>query len=339
MSSHRSNTQRTPLPGGLASFLIVLAVSAALFGEEPPTGNRGQLGVPVKWIEVPDKSDQYYMAQETRYGRLYLTPNEAFFPSRGLTARGNGLVPDTDKLNGGKSFATIGGWDKDETAEWGLFVKNPGKIEVRVWMTAATTDGRFTMRMGDSKSSFSTTQSAEKPALVTTARFRATRSGQHLLQLICERPAGDTALHWIEVSGEAAKQGAVLRKRWRPAAAHTRFSSSRPTGDIRLWVMEMDAVPGTLSFYCPITTPFGYYGPTWRPDGTVNTGFNFSLWSYGRGQKEPAVEQLSHLLAIGNPEASFGGFGHEGTGVKIRNWEPLAGRQGQPSAGIACRTR
>jgi hypothetical protein len=93
--------------------------------------------------------------------------------------------------------------------------------------------------------------------------------------------------------------------------------------------MEMDAVPGTLSFYCPITTPFGYYGPTWRADGTVNTSFNFSLWSYGRGQSEPPVEQLSHLLAVGNPEASFGGFGHEGTGVKIRNWEPLAGRQGQ----------
>ncbi len=35
------------------------------------------------------------------------------------------------------------------------------------------------------------------------------------------------------------------------------------------------------------------------------------------------------MLAVGHPEASFGGFGHEGTGVKIRNWEPLAGRQGQ----------
>lgn len=96
--------------------------------------------------------------------------------------------------------------------------------------------------------------------------------------------------------------------------------------------MEMDAVPGTLNFYSPITTPFGYYGPTWNADGTVNTGFNFSLWSFGRNEKAPPLEQLSHLIAIGNPEATFGGFDHEGTGVKVRDWEPLAGRQGQRQA-------
>ena len=139
------------------------------------------------------------------------------------------------------------------------------------------------LRLGNAEASFSTKQAPEKPTLVTTARFQAREAGRHSLMLICDRSAEDTRLHWIEVSGEAARQSAVLRKRWRPAAAHTKLSSSRPTGDIRLWVMEMDAVPGTLSFYCPITTPFGYYGPTWRPDGTVNTSFNFSLWSYGRG--------------------------------------------------------
>lgn len=42
--------------------------------------------------------------------------------------------------------------------------------------------------------------------------------------------------------------------------------------------------------------------------------------------------ELSHLLAIGNREAKFSGFGHEGTGVKIRGWEPLQGRQRQRQA-------
>ena len=88
-------------------------------------------------------------------------------------------------------------------------------------------------------------------------------------------------------------------------------------------------MPGELNFYSPITTPFGYYGPTWQADGTVSASFNFSLWSFGRGKPAPPVEQLSHLLAVGHPEASFGAFDHEGSGVKIRNWEPLAGRQGQ----------
>ena len=57
--------------------------------------------------------------------------------------------------------------------------------------------------------------------------------------------------------------------------------------------------------------------------------FDFSLWSFQRGKSEPPLEQLSHLLAIGNPKAKFSGFDHEGTGVKIRDWEPLKGRQGQ----------
>ncbi len=64
----------------------------------------------------------------------------------------------------------------------------------------------------------------------------------------------------------------------------------------------------------------------------MNSGFNFSLWSYGRGKREPPIEQLSHLIAVGHPEAKFSGFGHEGTGVKIRGWEPLKGRQGQRQA-------
>ena len=84
MHPSSSNTRSTALRIGLAAFLIVRGVSTALFGEEPPNGNQGQLGVPVTWIEVPDTSDQFYMAQETRDGHLYLTANEAFFPSLGL---------------------------------------------------------------------------------------------------------------------------------------------------------------------------------------------------------------------------------------------------------------
>jgi hypothetical protein len=61
--------------------------------------------------------------------RLSLTAKEAFFPSLGLTVAGEGLVTDVDNLNGGKSFATIEGWDEGDVAEWGLFARNPGEIE------------------------------------------------------------------------------------------------------------------------------------------------------------------------------------------------------------------
>ena len=43
------------------------------------------------------------------------------------------------------------------------------------------------------------------------------------------------------------------------------------------------------------------------------------MWS-NTGQP---IERQAHLLAVGSPEADFSGFGHEGTGVKPRGWEPL----------------
>ncbi len=311
----------------LSSLTWSLAASAP--AEFPPAADAGQLGVPISWIRVPGSDDLFLMAQRTRDGILHLTPNEAFFPKLGLVATGAGMVADVQNLNGRKSFARIEKWDNQDVAEWGLFLENSGELQVRVWMTAVTSHGRFTLQLGKTAVSFSTKPTQDQPATVTVAKFEVDKPGQYSLKLTCDDPGADPALHSIEVSGGAARDGSVLRKRWRPAAAHAKFSSSLAPKNMRLWVIEMDAKPGTLSFYSPITTPFGYYGPTWRADGTVNTGFNFSLWSFRRGKTAPPVAHLSHLLAVGNPKASFGGFDHEGTGVKIRNWEPLSGRQGQ----------
>ncbi len=313
----------------LAACSFVALAAAVADGTETLPGNSGQLGVPPSRVRVAGTDDQFYLAQETSDGRLFLTPNEAFFPSLGLLAEGKGSVADINRLNGGKSFATITRWDQGDVAEWGLLFRNRGDLVLRVWMTAPSSDGELTLQLGDTEASFSTKQSPRRPIVMATAKWKVDRVGRHSVKLICRRTAAHAKLHWIEVSGEAAKQGAVLRKRWRPAAAHARFSSSRASGDIRLWVIEMDATPGTLGFYSPITTPFGYYGPTWQADGTVGATLNFSMWSFARGRQAPPLEQLSHLIAVGHPRASLSGFSHEGTGVKVRNWKPLAGRQGQ----------
>ena len=97
----------------------------------------------------------------------------------------------------------------------------------------------------------------------------------------------------------------------------------------------MDATPGVAGFYSPMTTPFGYYGPSWTAEG-IPKGMNFSMWSFGRGKEEPPIEQLSHLLAVGHPTARFDGFGHEGTGVKLRGWNPFDAWRG-PSCVLALR--
>jgi len=207
-------------------------------------------------------------------------------------------------------------------------VASKGPVKLRLW-TSGSESAEFKVRVGGSERVCSVT-AGEIPHPAASLEFSMEQTGPLSVELVCAVPgAVDTRVHWIELAGEALRGGGVLRKRWRPAAAHVKFFNQAQPDAVRLWVMEMDGVPGELGFYSPITTPFGYYGPTWKADGTVNTGFNFSLWSYGRQQAEPPIEQLSHLTAIGSRTAGFGHFGHEGTGVKIRDWEPLAGRQGQ----------
>ncbi|HIF00198.1 MAG TPA: DUF3472 domain-containing protein [Fuerstia sp.] len=290
----------------------------------------GQLSSPVKWMPDPDRRDVTYMVQKTRDARVFLTPNECFFPKLGLVAEGTGAIPDVANLNGGNSYASVTQWDEGDQVEWGVWLRNTGRVSVHVWISGSSA-GQFTVSLGGQEQSLSVpTTSSDKPTLAAGLEFKIESSGQHTLRITnTGKGSADTGLHWVEVSGPAVREGAVLRKRWRPAAAHTKFSSSHNPEAVRLWVMEVDAVPGSLDFYAPITTPFGYYGPTWKADGTVNSSFNFSLWSFSRNEPEPPVEQLSHLLAIGDRNAAFGTFGHEGTGVKIRDWEPLKGRQGQ----------
>lgn len=306
-----------------------------------PMSDQAQLGLPAQWTAPPSNHRQSWMAQTSRDERLILTANESFFPTLGLVATGKGNIPDVSGLNKGRTFERIEQWDQGDTAEWGLLFKEAGTLKIRVAMSqksetaeksnaAEKSNGLFSIRLDRSSIDFQTTNSVHA-TIVCQGSLDVSEPGKHSLKLICNRST-PASFHWIELSGPAAKGGAVLRKRWRPAAAHTKFSSSESPQHIRLWVMEMDAVAGTLDFYSPITTPFGYYGPTWRADGTVNSQMNFSLWSYGRGKEAPPIEQQSHLLAIGNSDATFGEFAHEGTGVKVRDWHPLAGRQGQRQA-------
>ncbi len=294
----------------------------------------GQLGQDLSWVDVPGSDDLVHAIQFSRDGRLFLTANESFFPKLGLTAQGEGTIPDVANLNGGKTFATIGKWNPNDAAEWGIWLNKPSKIRLQIRIRGGDSKSKFSYLVnGKLVASFGLKKSNRSSAnKIAEASFNITQAGRHTITLRCDQGGKGVAFEWIEINGDATEKAGVIRKRWRPAAAHTRFSSSRAGDRVRLWVMEMDAVAGDLDFYSPITTPFGYYGPTWNADGTVNTGFNFSLWSFQRGKAEPPVEQLSHLLAIGNSTAKFSGFDHEGTGVKIRDWKPLEGRQGQKQA-------
>lgn len=274
----------------------------------------------LQWEAEPAQPGQFYWVQKSQEDQMTLTANEAFFPRLGLKAEGQGDVADVANLNGGKSFASISGWSRSSAAEWGIWLTE-GNVTVQITIDASTADA-FDVVIDRNEVVMTKQQ---------TGSIYLKEAGRHSVIVRCRQPSARLKLDSVQLKHVPAGSG-IIRKRWRPAAAHTKFRSSKNPTDVRMWIMEMDAEPGDLGFYSPMTTPFGYYGPTWRSDGTVNSGFNFSLWSYGRNQPEPPMQELSHLLAIGHPDATFGKFGHEGTGVKIRDWEPLAGQQGQRQA-------
>ena len=74
--------------------LSFCAVLSAVHADKPPTVGEGQLGVPISWHDCGDEPGSVCMLQKTRDNVLYLTPNESFFPERGLVAAGQGQVPD-----------------------------------------------------------------------------------------------------------------------------------------------------------------------------------------------------------------------------------------------------
>ncbi len=296
----------------------------------------------IELIETGEEPGSYFQIQRAAKpveggaasaSGFLLTPNHAFFRRGSLRLGGEVKLTEQDDLNKGRAFTFIHQWDEGDTAEWGIWLEETGRLEIAVAVTELSPPFSFSIDLDGQKQLLEQTRTLieEGSATKLSASFNVQRKGFHRLGLNCVsgKSLSAVSVGSIRLSGPATDNAGVVRLRWRPSAAHARFSSSKQQGTIRLWVMEMDARPGEFDFYSPITTPFGYFGPTWKRDGTIGDGLNFSLWSYSRGKEEPPIEKLSHLLAVGNPKAQFSGYGHEGTGVKIRGWSPLAGRPEQ----------
>ena len=204
--------------------------------EAPPSVGDGQIGVPLSWQACGDDPSSLCMLQKTRDSVLYLTPNESFFPMRGLVAAGQSQVPDLENLNSGKSFAWIEKWDAGDVAEWVWFAPQAGEGTITLWMSAKSDGGTFSMSMDNKTVSFAV-KSSENPSSVFSCPFKVTNPGLHRLRIVCEKAAAGTQFHWMTLSGPCIEGSAVVRKRWRPSAAHTKFSSSQakragpPLGD------------------------------------------------------------------------------------------------------------
>ena len=307
-----------------------VAAVAAVGASEPLTS-------PVEVISVRKEVNREVciLGQRAQEGRMKLTPDSCLFYG---ALRLTGLVPATlpgAELNGNKSFTRIEGLGRAGTrVVWPLWLPETATLKFSVFMEVPTNVAGTTLEfsLGEARRTLVTHASTGLAPQPATIELAVSKPGLHELSVsVPGQTTGENvgALLRITVEGSGLGKAALVRTRWRAAAIHAGFRSSEletNNAQSRLWVMEARPLPCEDSMYAPITTPFGYFGSTFNPDGTSG-GINFSMWSYAAGKAEPPIEQLSHLLALGDPRQEFGGFGHEGTGVKPRGWNPFEGQK------------
>ena len=295
----------------------------------------GQLDNPVKWFFSGEKRygfDIKYAGKKTQDAKLTLTAGNCFWDG---SIRANGQTPITNKNDSPFikfDYEYLANWTSSEqNIRWHIWCGKPGKIKAVVDLEVSKTQAGSIVEVSLAGKTVSVKTTANSNKKTSTQPwniiFNVPKKGKYTLSLrarkITTKDIGK--LRGIELSGSAIEGASLLRARWRPAAVHGRIWSSK-VKDAKIWVVQSKTAKGCSS-YSPITTPFGYYGASFDADGRTSTGMNFSMWSYGRNKEEPPIERLSHLIAVGSPDATFGGFGHEGTGVKLRgDWKPLAAK-------------
>ncbi|WP_231615999.1 DUF3472 domain-containing protein [Novipirellula artificiosorum] len=303
-------------------------------GERAP-GGTGQLQTAPALFKagVDDQGRHYFLnGQPAKNSRLILTASNGFFDNGTCRAGGESLLPkigDDSLIQ--PNFAYLDQWKKTSgTIRWHLWLPKPGTLRMSVNMRVSgrQAGSQLTVSLAGKSQTVTTLQSLPDTPQPWDLAFDVTEPGEHTVSLTAEKisdiDSGVGELHSINVFGAALKDSQLLRARWRPAAVHGSYSCSK-VKQSRMWVMTTRSMC-EFSSYSPITTPFGYYGTSFEADRRTSGGFNFSMWAAGSRGKVPPLDQMPHLLAAGSPQAEFSGFGHEGSGVKLREWIPMPDR-------------
>lgn len=282
---------------------------------------------------IPTKESKHganvsYLGQLAPENTIVLDANNGFFDA-GFRAEGQHVVtgPEKELISSHFTHLTVPTAKSNAAARWYLWVKQPGEILVTLTMhvPASEVGSKWRLSFGSREQHFTTATSDREPPRPLLFEFSIDAAGKHTLELsrISNQPTPKTQIQNLTLTGSAISDSSILRARWRPAAIHTQYASSS-CPETTMWVFESQSL-SKVSSYSPMTTRFGYFGATFNADGLAAGGVNFSMWAASRNsQSAPPLLSMPHLLATGHPQAEFGGFGHEGSGVKIRNWEPFA---------------
>ncbi|MEJ6642488.1 MAG: hypothetical protein QNL33_04450 [Akkermansiaceae bacterium] len=241
-------------------------------------------------------------------GRLALTPTNGFFDKGFFLATGPSPSPESDKSWIPLQFEKLQPTKPGGTARWHLWCETPGSFDLTL-----TGQGKWKVTLGTFEGEIEDGSHLAVPVPVKGKVVLA-------LQPVSNFKTTSLAKLDLKSTDEGTK---LLRARWRPGAAHDRYGSSTVKNP-SIWVFESQNI-GEGSNYSPMTTNFGYFGATFSDNGLASGGVNFSMWAASQDAKSlPPLASMPHLLATGNPAAEFSGFGHEGSGVKLRGWEAFS---------------
>ncbi|MEM9015912.1 MAG: fibronectin type III domain-containing protein [Verrucomicrobiota bacterium] len=312
---------------GFSALALCLILSSSLLSEEVPDGY-GQLeNVPTIIPGGVDEAGRefVYLGQAAEKRKLIFTASNGFFTGRVATAKGESALPkvgDEDLIV--PNFAYLDWTGTEHSLRWHVHIAEPGTVHFAVHLAAANAGSKIDVRFAGETRSVATASSNAEKAQPWDLSFEAAKPGEYEFALEATNVAGNKVgdLYRIDAFGPALTDAHLLRVRWRPAAAHGGYDTGR-VGNAKLLVFTTRSV-ADVSSYSPVTTPFGYYGTSFEADRRTNGSFNFSMW--GKEGAASDLKTMPHLLGLGSKEGEFSGFGHEGSGVKPRGWDPMPDR-------------
>ena len=307
---------------------FVLLLASQCRGE-PSAGKVGEPEPSPVAILVPAatdgiKTDLRFYGQAAVNGSLDLTASNGFF-DRCFEAVEPGAATAGDKPFIGQTFGCLKPTSDPPrgTARWHLWLLKPGEIRATFFLTVpkAEIGHEWVIRLGEEARTLRATESNGDKPQEQTLVFNTRATGRLLFAIDCTQapPPAGSRVHRVRLEGSALEGASLLRARWRPAAVHARFQAPGSCPSPSMWVFESRSAEKASS-YSPMTTGFGYFGTSFQADGTIaaGAGFNFSMWAAGRTATEaPPLLKMPRLIGTGIPQATYGTFGGEGTGVKF----------------------
>ena len=314
------------LPGCFC-FTVVFLSALTIQADEVP-GGHGQLSHAPKLIPggIDEAGREFsYLGQEAINEKLIFTASNGFFTDRVATAKGQSDLPKVgDEELIVPNFAYLEWSGSEHSLRWHALVKKPGTVEFRAHLEVDAPGSTVAVSFAGETKMVTTSKSGPGEAQPWNLSFEVAEPGEYVFALQGESSPSEKIgnLYRVDAFGPALEEAHLLRVRWRPAAVHGSYDTEKVSG-AKLLVFTTRSV-ADISSYSPVTTPFGYYGTSFDADRRSNGAFNFSMW--GKEDAASNLKVMPHLIGLGSPEGEFSGFGHEGSGVKPRGWDPMPDR-------------